>query len=67
MGSIIFLSNKDNKVNPLQWKSKVIEKVTPDIKTAETLSLEITVDDAIHLSEMITEIYTGNPKGRALP
>ena len=46
---------------------KVIEKVTPDIKTAETLSLEITVDDAIHLSEMITEIYTGNPKGCALP
>ena len=32
-------------------------KVAPDIKTAETLSLENAIDHAVHLSQMITELY----------
>ena len=63
MGSTIYLANKELRVNPIQWKSKVIEKVTPDTKTAETLALENAIDDAIHLSEMISEVYTGEIKG----
>ena len=67
MGSAIFLANDDLKVNPIQWKSKVIEKVTPDTKTAETLALESAIDDAIHLSEMISEVYTGEVNGYSIP
>ena len=36
MGYFIALSNQDMKVSPLHWKSKVIEKVAEDVKTAET-------------------------------
>ena len=56
MGLIILLRGKENTVNPLHWKSKVIDKVAEDIKSAETLALETAVDDARHLADMITEI-----------
>ena len=59
MGYFIALSNQDMKVSPLHWKSKVIEKVAEDVKTAETLALETAVDDSIHLADLIAEIYTG--------
>ena len=59
MGSFIALSNEDSSINPLNWKSKVIDKVAPDTKTAETLALETSMDDAIYLSKMLREIYTG--------
>ena len=67
MGSFITLSNEDSFVNPLNWKSKIIEKVAPDTKTAETLALEAAMDDAIYLSKMINEIYTGNVDMNNLP
>ena len=54
-------------ISPLNWKSKIIEKVTPDIKTAETLSLENALDDAIHLSQMLSEIYTGDGLSLSIP
>ena len=59
MGYFIALANEDMEVSPLHWKSKVIEKVAEDVKTAETLALETATDDAIHLADMIAEIYTG--------
>ena len=59
MGYIICLANKNLDISPLQWKSCVIDKVAEDIKTAETLALEKALDDAIHISNLITEIYTG--------
>ena len=67
MGYFICLSNKDSQINPLHWKSKVIDKVAEDIKTAETLALETAVDDAIHLSNMLTELYTGKPRENSIP
>ena len=67
MGSLICLANDSLKINPLHWKAKMIEKVTPDIKTAETLSLENAIDDAVHLSQMITEIYSENNSNFHLP
>ena len=62
MGLFIGLSNEKLDINPLHWKSKVIDKVAEDIKTAETLALEASIDDAIYLSDMITEVYTGQSK-----
>ena len=39
MGFSICLSNNETKMSPLHWKSRIIEKVAPDIKTAETPSI----------------------------
>ena len=67
MGLVILLRGKDKRVNPLHWKSKVIEKVAVDIKSAETLALETAVDDAIHLADMLTEICSPNPGEEKIP
>ena len=58
MGLVVLLKGKDENVNPLNWRSKVIDKVAEDIKTAETLALETAIDESIHLADMISEIYT---------
>ena len=67
MGYMILLCDKKGNFNPLHWKSKVMDKVTPDIKTAETIALELAVDDAIYMSKIISEIYTGNPNSHKIP
>ena len=67
MGYFICLANKDLKISPPHWKLKVIEKVAKDIKTAETLALETAIDDAIHLSNMLMELYSGNPQHGSIP
>merc|ERR1712082_497958 len=67
MGYFIALSNKNQNISSLHWKSKVIDKVAQDIKTAETLAMETAVDDAIPLSNMISEIYTGQVYSHQIP
>ena len=67
MGYFICLANKNLDISPLHWKSCVIDKVTEDVKTAETLALEKALDDTIHISNLITEIYTVDPSKNALP
>ena len=60
MGYFIVLSDSQGKFNPIHWKSKVIDKVAQDVKTAETLALDIALDDAIFLGRIISEIYFGD-------
>ena len=67
MGYFICLSNSSLKMSPLHWKSAVIDKVAEDVKTAETLALEKAIDDAVHFSNLITEIYTGEPTTNSIP
>ena len=67
MGYFICLANDDLDMVPLHWKSCVIDKVAEDIKTAETLALEKALDDAIHISNLVTEIYTGDATKNSLP
>ena len=67
MGYIIFLCNSSNQVSPIHWKSKLIERVAQDVKTAETLALEKAVDDAVYISNMITEIYFGGEGEYKIP
>ena len=67
MGYFVCLSNRENKINPLNWKSKVIEKVAPDIKTAETLALEQALDDTIHLRNILSEIYFADENHLKIP
>ena len=67
MGYFICLANSNMDINPLHWKSRVIDKVAEDIKTAETLALETAIDDAIHLSNLLMEVYSGNVKENSIP
>ena len=67
MGYFICLANENMDISPLHWKSCVIDKVTEDVKTAETLALEKALDDAIHISNLITEIYTGEATKNSIP
>ena len=62
MGSFIGLANDDLKTSPLSWRSKLIERVAQDIKTAETLALEASIDDGVFLASMISELYGGDQK-----
>ena len=66
-GFFICLSNNETKMSPLHWKSRIIEKVAPDIKTAETLALEHALDDGIHLGSILSEIYFGDPNFYRIP
>ena len=67
MGYFICLANRNLQISPLHWKSCVIEKVAEDIKTAETLALEKALDDAIHFSNLVLEIYTGKANLNIIP
>ena len=67
MGYFIALCNKADEFNPIHWKSRVIDKVAQDTKTAETLALEIALDDAIYLSNFLTEIYQGRQSKFKIP
>ena len=67
MGYFICLSNRSLDISPLHWKSCVIEKVAEDIKTAETLAMEKAVDDSIHFSNLLSEIYTGKSTLNMIP
>ena len=49
MGYFVCVANNESNIIPLNWKSKVLDKVAPDIKSAETLPLEQALDDTIHL------------------
>ena len=62
MGYFICLSNDSFQISPLHWKSKVIEKVAPDIKSAETA-----LDEAIHMGNMLSEIYFDDPHFHKIP
>ena len=67
MGFLLVLCNSRGDFSPIHWKSKVIDKVTPDIKTAETIALETALDDAIYISELISELYMGDIHSFNLP
>ena len=60
MGYFICLANKNLEISPRH-------KVTEDVKTAETLALEKALDDSIHMSNLITEVYIGEASKKILP
>ena len=66
-GRFIALVNKNEESSPLAWKSKTIQQVCKSVKTAETRSLEIGMEDSIYLAKTIHEIYTGKPNSGQIP
>ena len=67
IGFIIVIADTKGNFNPIHWKSKIIDKVTPDIKTAETVALETALDDAIYITKVLSEMYTGDINTFRLP
>ena len=65
-GRILFLTNKEGKCSPLGWKSKTIQQVCKSVKTAETRSLELGMEDCILIARMAEEIMSGK-SGSQLP
>ena len=67
MGFLLLLCDSKGNCSPIHWKSKVIDRVTPDIKTAKTIALETALDDAIYMSKMICDIFTGDIEQYNIP
>ena len=67
MGYFIALCNNSSTFNPIHWKARVIDKVAQDIKTAETLALEIALDDCVYISNFLSEIYYGPKSEMRIP
>ena len=61
-GRILFLCNSRGACSPLGWKSKTIQQVCKSVKSAETRSLELGIEDSIFQSRMLSEILTGKSK-----
>ena len=56
----MLLKGKDQtKANLFSWKTKKIARICHSIKAAETCSLENGLDEAIHFTQMVKEIYDG--------
>ena len=66
-GRFIALANSEGECSPLIWKSKTIQQVCKSVKTAETRSLNEGMEDAIYLSQLVHEIYTGKVNEGHIP
>ena len=60
-GRILLLENKKipGKVSAFSWKTKKIVRICRSVKGAEARALENGVDEAVHFSRMVSEIYDG--------
>ena len=59
---IIFLMNPTGCVCPLSWVANKIKRVVRSTLSAEMLSLQEGLEDAIYLRKMITEIFDKQPE-----
>ena len=59
-GRITFLTAGKRRCVPIAWKSKTIQQVCKSVKTAETRSLDVGVDDSLYLAKTVHEIHTGS-------
>ena len=58
---MLLLENKNSsKSNLFSWKTKKISRICRSVKGAETRALENGLDEAVHFSRMVKEIFDGN-------
>ena len=57
-------STKSNKVSPIYWKSKQIQKVCHSAKDAETRNIMTNVDNAVYLSQQLSILLFGDGERR---
>ena len=64
-GRVILLQNKKTlKANAFSWKTKKIARICRSVKGAETRALENGLDEAVHFSRMVREIFDGDLKNK---
>ena len=56
-GFIVFVQGKDNKVAPISWQSKKLDRVTKSPLASETLALSEAADAGFLISALIQEIF----------
>ena len=56
-GFIVFIQGKDNKVVPISWQSKKLDRVTKSPLASETLALSDAADAGFLISALIQEIF----------
>ena len=56
-GMVIFLTSPEGKRCPIYWQSKKIRRVVKSTLAAETLALSDCVEEAVHLSSLISELF----------
>ena len=59
-GDVILLCNDYGDAVPIYWQSKTIKQVCSSVKSAETLQMWKTTEDAIYISRIFFEIYNGD-------
>ena len=66
-GRVLFLVDcKTGKCSPISWKSKTIQQVCKSVKSAETRSLDLGMEEGIFQAQMFYEIMTGKT-GNQIP
>ena len=65
-GNLVFLSVGEN-VCPLSWISNKVRRKVSSTLSAETLALNDTLDDAVYLKHLISEIYHDNVRESKIP
>ena len=66
-GRVLFLvDNKTGKCSPLSWKSKTIQQVCKSVKSADTRSLDLGMEEGIFSAQMLNEMMTGKT-GKQIP
>ena len=56
-GQILFIQGDDNKVAPISWQSKKLDRVTKSPLASETLALGEAADAGFFIASLIQEIY----------
>lgn len=66
-GYVIFLTGKDKKSVPLDWSASKIKRTVHSTLAAEALAMLDSVDNAVYIGSMITELYRGQFKKNEIP
>ena len=64
-GRLITIANRHGEKHG--WKSKTIQQVCKSVKSAETRSLELGLEDSIYIAHTFHEIYTGKIHAGQIP
>lgn len=66
-GHVIFLTGHTQKSCPLAWTSNKIKRKVSSTLSAETLSMQDSLDEAVYLGTLITEIYHDSYSKNKIP
>lgn len=65
-GHFITLMGENGKFSPLSWQSKRVKRVVRSTLAGETLAMSDSIDNAIFLATLFSELTTGGNKQASL-